>query len=71
MATTWQKEKWELYSSGRGRFKAFFIPPACATDLYPPESWLRQHPVPEPWSQHVTDATRKMRRRGELYVRSD
>ena len=69
-ATTWQKEKWELYSSGRGRFKAFFIPPACATDLYPPESWLRQHPVPEPWSQHVTDTTRKMRRRGELYVRS-
>ena len=70
MATTWQKEKWELYSSGRGRFKAFFIPPACATDLYPPESWLRQHPVPEPWNEHVTDTTRKMRRRGELYVRS-
>lgn len=70
MATTWQKESWELYSSGKGRFKAFFIPPACATDLYPPESWLRQHPLPQPWDQHVTDATRKMRRRGELYVRS-
>jgi len=70
MATTWQKESWELYSSGKGRFKAFFIPPACATDLYPPESWLRQHPVPEPWNSHVTDTTRKMRRRGELYARS-
>lgn len=70
MATTWQKESWELYSSGKGRFKAFFIPPACATDLYPPESWLRQHPLPDPWELHVTDATRKMRRRGELYVRS-
>ena len=70
MATTWQKESWELYSSGKGRFKAFFIPPACATDLYPPEAWLRQHPLPEPWEQHVTDATRKMRRRGELFVRS-
>lgn len=70
MATTWQKESWELYSSGKGRFKAFFIPPACATDLYPPESWLRQHPLPEPWESHVTDVTRKMRRRGELYVRS-
>lgn len=69
-ATMWQKESWELYSSGKGRFKAFFIPPACATDLYPPESWLRQHPLPDPWESHVTDATRKMRRRGELFVRS-
>jgi len=70
MATTWQKESWELYASKRGRFTAFFIPPACATDLYPPGEWLRQHPVPEPWSSHVTDTTRKMRRRGELFVRS-
>ncbi len=69
-ATMWQKESWELYSSGKGRFKAFFIPPACATDLYPPESWLRQHPLPDPWESFVTDATRKMRRRGELFVRS-
>ena len=70
MATTWQKESWELYAAKKGRFTAFFIPPACATDLYPPEEWLRQHPVPEPWNQHVTDTTRKMRRRGELFVRS-
>lgn len=69
MATTWQKESWELYSSGKGRFTAFFIPPACATDLYPPESFLRQHPVPEPWDSFVTDRTRKMRRRGELFIR--
>jgi hypothetical protein len=70
MATTWQKESWELYSSGKGRFRSFFIPPCCASDLYPPESWLRQHPLPQPWEQYVTDATRKMRRRGELFVRS-
>jgi hypothetical protein len=70
MATTWQKESWELYAAKKGRFTAFFIPPACATDLYPPEEWLRQHPVPDPWNQHVTDTTRKMRRRGELFVRS-
>jgi hypothetical protein len=69
MSTTWQKESWELYSSGKGRFTAFFIPPACATDLYPPESFLRQHPVPEPWDSFVTDRTRKMRRRGELFIR--
>ena len=70
MSTTWQKESWDLYSSGKGRFKGLFIPPACAADLYPPDSWLRQHPVPEPWNEHVTDRTRKMRRRGELFVRS-
>ena len=70
MATTWQKESWDLYASKKGRFTAFFIPPACATDLYPPQEWLRQHPVPEPWNEHVTDTTRKMRRRGELFVRS-
>jgi hypothetical protein len=69
-ATPWQKESWELYASKKGRFTAFFIPPACASDLYPPPDWLRQHPVPEPWESHVTDATRKMRRRGELFVRS-
>ncbi|MGC9293318.1 MAG: hypothetical protein ACP5EP_11460 [Acidobacteriaceae bacterium] len=70
MATTWQKESWDLYSSNKGRFTAFFIPPACATDLYPPESWLRQHPVPEPWESHITEPTRRMRRRGQLFVRS-
>ena len=70
MATTWQKESWDLYAAKKGRFTAFFIPPACATDLYPPQEWLRQHPVPEPWNEHVTDVTRKMRRRGELFVRS-
>lgn len=69
-ATTWQKESWDLYSSGKGRFTAFFIPPAAATDLYPPQDWLRAHPLPEDWESKVTDRTRKMRRRGELFVRS-
>ena len=69
MATTWQKESWDLYAAKKGRFTAFFIPPACASDLYPPESWLRQHPLPEPWESHINDRTRKMRRRGELFVR--
>ena len=70
MATTWQKESWDLYASKKGRFTAFFIPPACATDLYPPDDWLRAHPLPLDWESKVTDRTRKMRRRGELFVRS-
>jgi hypothetical protein len=70
MATTWQKEKWDFYSnkSNRGRFTAFFIPPSCARDLYPPQDWLRANPIPVDW--FPSDRTRKMRRRGELFVRS-
>lgn len=70
MGTTWQKEKWDYYShkANMGRFTAFFIPPACARDLYPPHDWLRAHPIPELWEP--SDRTRKMRRRGELFVRS-
>lgn len=70
-ATTWQKEKWDYYTANRdsgGRFTPFFIPPACARDLYPPEDWLRANPIPGDWSP--SDRTRKMRRRGELFVRS-
>lgn len=70
-ATTWQKEKWEYYSenSGKGgRFTPFFIPPACAGDLYPHKDWIRTNPIPGNWSP--ADETRRMRRRGELFVRS-
>jgi hypothetical protein len=70
-ATTWQKEKWEYYSENwgdGGRFRPFFIPPACARDLYPHEDWLRANPIPKDWAP--SDRTRKMRRRGELFVRS-
>lgn len=70
MATTWQKEKWDYYVANwgkGGRFRPFFIPPACARDLYPHADWLRAHPVPEGWEP--IDRTRKMKRRGELFVR--
>lgn len=70
-ATTWQKEKWDYYTENKkngGRFTPFFIPPACAGDLYPPDDWLRANPIPAMWSP--SDRTRKMRRRGELFVRS-
>lgn len=70
MATIWQKEKWDYYVANwgkGGRFKPFFIPPACAGDLYPHKDWLRAKPIPEGWSP--IDRTRKMRRRAELFVR--
>jgi hypothetical protein len=71
MATTWQKEKWDYYSANYGnggRFRPFFIPPACARDLYPHGDWLRAHPIPAGWSP--SEDARRMRRRAELFVRS-
>lgn len=70
-STTWQREKWDYYSANYGkggRFRPFFIPPACAGDLYPHEDWLRAHPIPKDWSP--SEECRRMRRRGELFVRS-
>lgn len=67
-SSPWQKEKWEYYSNHDARFKTVFIPPCCAPDLYPPKDWLRAHPIPENWIP--TEQTLRMKRRGELYVRS-
>ena len=71
MASPWQKEKWDYYTANYGkggRFRPFFIPPACARDLYPHADWLRAHPIPAVWSPG--EETRRMRRRAELFVRS-
>jgi hypothetical protein len=67
-ASPWQREKWDYYSQHDGRFKTIYIPPCCAPDLYPPSDWLRAHPIPMDWIPG--DETMRMRRRGELYVRS-
>lgn len=68
-STTWQKEKWDYYSSQpNGRFKPFFIPPACARDLYPHADWLRANPIPPGWDP--SDDCRRMRRRAEMFVHS-
>lgn len=71
MATTWQKETWdysvENYGKG-GRFRPFFIPPACAGDIYPPADWLRANSIPASWNP--SEDCRRMRRRAELFVRS-
>ena len=70
-STPWQKSTWDysVANWGKGaRFRPFFIPPACATDLYPPPDWLRDNPIPAAWTPD--EATRRMRRRGELFVRS-
>jgi hypothetical protein len=70
LASPWQKNKWEAYKakSAQRNFRPIFIPPACASDLYPPADWLRGCPVPEGWNPPLE--VLRMKRRGELYVRS-
>lgn len=69
-ASPWQRRKWQEYKSGntQRRFKAVFIPPACASDIYPPADWLRGNPIPENWNPIVE--TLRMKRRAELFVHS-
>lgn len=70
MSSPWQKSKWEEYKSGetQRKFKAIFIPPACASDIYPTKDWIRGNPVPELWNPSVE--VLRMKRRCELFVRS-
>ena len=70
MASPWQKSKWEEYKSGQTqrKFKAIFIPPACASDIYPTKDWIRGNPVPEGWNPAIE--VLRMKRRCELFVRS-
>ena len=70
-SSPWQQEKWNYYKANwghGGRFRTLFIPPCCADDIYPHADWLRGQPIPVNW--HPTDETMRMKRRGELFVRS-
>lgn len=67
----WQYEKWNFYKDNwgkGGRFRPFFVPPACAKDLYPLPDWIRKNPIPEGW--RPLEATLRMQRKAELYIRS-
>lgn len=71
MSSPWQKNKWEEYKANWGngaRFRPIFIPPACATDIYPTKDWLRGNPVPDLWNPPIE--VLRMKRRCELFVRS-
>lgn len=69
--TGWQAEKWRYYKANwgdGGRFRPIFVPPACAKDLYPLPDWLRKHPIREGW--RPMEATLRMQRKSELFIRS-
>lgn len=69
-ASPWQKKKWEEYKAGTGqrKFRAIFIPPACAPDIYPHVDWLKANPIPRDWNPPIE--VLRMKRRCELFVRS-
>lgn len=69
--TGWQAEKWRYYKANwgkGGRFRPIFVPPACAKDIYPLPDWIRKNPIPEGW--RPLEDTLRMKRKGELYIRS-
>ena len=71
LASPWQKDKWDEYKANwgkGGRFRTIFIPPSCASDIYPTKDWLRGNPIPELWNPPVE--VLRMKRRAELFVRS-
>lgn len=45
---TWEfsKENWD---KGRARLYPMFLPWFVGSDIYPTETWLRGHPIPEQW----------------------
>jgi hypothetical protein len=70
-ASPWQKDKWNEYKANWGqgaRFRTVFIPPSCASDIYPHPDWLRGNPIPEDWNPIIE--TIRMKRRAELFVQS-
>lgn len=68
---SWMSKKWttELEGWGNGaRFRSIFIPPACASDLYPLPDWVRVNPIPANWRPMIE--TERMRQTATLFVRS-
>lgn len=64
--TYWHaKREWK---NGRSRLYAQFLPWYLGTDLYPTETWIRTHPIPNNW-QPLTE-TRSMSARAKMFVRS-
>ena len=70
--TGWQADTWrtmkEDFPRGRARFCPLFLSWPLATDLYPPQDWLKKFPIPEGWQP--CEETRKHVRKAEFYIRS-
>ena len=49
----WWHKKWlfntENWPAGRSRLRPCFLPWFVGTDIWPTETWIRQHPIPTDW----------------------
>lgn len=70
--TGWQADTWrtmkEDFPRGCARFCPLFLSWPLATDLYPPQDWLKKFPIPEDW--RPCEEARKHVRKAEFYIRS-
>lgn len=67
----WWHDKWRSSKDGwpkrRARLCPIFLPWYTGTDIYPDESWLRKHPVPDGWQPD--DMLLKHAERAAAYVK--
>lgn len=65
---TWKISK-ENWPKGRSRLRPIFLPWFVGTDIWPTETWVKMHPVPDHWEPE--DVTRRHAERAESYVRTN
>jgi hypothetical protein len=68
--TNWWAKTWysgrDHWASGGARLRPIFFPWYLASDIFPTETWRREHPVPSGW-QPITE-TERMKMRAASYV---
>ncbi len=68
----WWHEQWKLnkdgWPKGIARMRPIFLPWFIAQDLYPTETWLREHPLPPDWQP--SDLVKNHALRCEAYART-
>ena len=65
----WVYDTWNLSTEHwpNTRLRPVFLPWFCGSDIYPSETWLKQHPIPEGW--HPAEMTIKHAQKAASYVR--
>lgn len=66
----WWYDQWEFakkyWTQGMSERRPVFLPWYVASDMYPNETWLRQHPIPQGWTP--AELTRRHAARAGEYV---
>lgn len=69
----WWADRWRYskdnWATRQARMCPLFLPWFCGIDLYPTETWIRTHPIPEAWRPNEDTAEHVAK--CELYVQSE